>query len=81
MTFGGVIFCYFREARGTASRALKKAHIRNVEYFSSASLADEMDPRPTPRYVFHGATEVQLKILEHVLRENPDGIEVFIEKD
>lgn len=74
-TIGGVIFCYYREARGAASRALKAAKI-DAEYLSSAAVDGD-----TPRYVFHGANSMQVAKLRDLLAADGAGTEMYEGRD
>ena len=80
-TIGGVVYCYYRDARGAAARALRASRI-SATYHSAASLrGDARDHNPTPRYVFHGATEMQVAKLLDVLAADGAGTEVYTEKE
>ena len=79
-TVGGVLFCYNRQARGSAARALRAAGVK-AEYLSSASLTCPQDRSPTPRYQFNGVTLHQMDTILASLETDGKATEIYYEPE
>lgn len=74
-----LIYCYSREGRGFASRALKQAGIRfsaASDYYSAAAMEGD-----TPRYIVHDVPQSKYAAFDRAVTAlNAHGIEVYYDE-